>query len=106
MAKHLPFKKWKAQPHCETCGVPWIEHPGVALTCRALQNARLAGLVIAEENRRLKQLLSGAMAFRLLVYLSILPDGDPHTIKNLLRELATIRRKKSGEKKRIHRKKT
>lgn len=104
MARKLTFQKWKAQPHCATCGVPWIEHPGLAPTCLVLQTTRLERLQLTAENRRLKELLAGAMAFRLLVYLSVLPAAAPHTVKNLLRELAKIRRTKRGDKQPIHRK--
>jgi len=49
---------------------------------------------IAAENKRLKELLSGAMAFRLIVYLSVLKDGEAFTVKNLLRALENLRRAK------------
>jgi hypothetical protein len=105
MARKLTFQKWNPRTHCESCGRPWVEHPGIAPTCRTLQNARLAAFAAVTENRRLKKHLSGAMAFRLLVYLSVLPAGAPHTVKNLLGALAKIRRKNCGEKKPIRRSK-
>lgn len=51
-------------------------------------------LRLTQENRRFRQLLEGAMAFRLLVKFSVLEVDQPFTTENMLAALAEIRRKK------------
>jgi len=38
--------KLRKQPACSACGVAWIDHLGIAETCRKLDNARGALKVI------------------------------------------------------------
>lgn len=55
-----------AEPCCQVCGVPWTEHVGVQVLCKALEAAKA-------ENERLR---SGLSKVRGLVEQAVITEGD------------------------------